>query len=78
MAEQIETSLELVGATAIEDKLQESGWQIETLKKLQLVAGGRKWSCFRGLFELDGLDRFRRLHSIGVLVFPSLSMERHE
>jgi len=26
MAEQIETSLELVGATAIEDKLQESGW----------------------------------------------------
>ena len=39
MAEQIETSLELVGATAIEDKLQESGWQIETLKKLQLVAG---------------------------------------
>lgn len=40
MAEQIETSLELVGATAIEDKLQESGWPKLRPSKVAACCGG--------------------------------------
>ena len=55
MAEQIETSLELVGATAIEDKLQELGWPKLRPWKVAACWGAVDGVVSGGLFELDGL-----------------------